>query len=29
MELISILIHFRGFSIRFVIKKLASRHSGK
>ena len=29
MELISILIHFRGFSFRFVIEKLKDRHSAK
>ena len=29
MELISILIHFRGYSFRIVLKKLKDRHSAK
>ena len=29
MELISLLIHFRGFAIRFSLTKLKGRHSGK
>ncbi len=29
MELISIIIHFRGYSFSFSLKKLKSRHSAK
>ena len=29
MEYISVVIHFRGYSLRFVLKKLKNRHSAK
>ena len=29
IDLVSIVIHFRGYSFRFVLKKLKDRHSAK